>query len=51
VIHIANPKITTLDAKTLKIKLQIQQEFATTAMNIFWKGKYFSMTQPSFLFF
>ena len=43
-IHIANPKITTWDAKTLKRKLQIQKELATTAMNSFLKGKYFSVT-------
>jgi len=36
-IYIANSKITTTDAKTLKIKLQIQKEFTTTAMNSFLK--------------
>jgi len=34
-VHIANPKITTLDAKTLKRKLQIQKELETTTTNSF----------------
>jgi hypothetical protein len=40
-IHAANPKIGTPDAKALKRKLQIQKELATTTMKTFFKGKFF----------
>jgi hypothetical protein len=43
-IHAANPKIGTPDAKALKRKLQIQKELATTTMKTFFKGKFFSVT-------
>ena len=43
-IYTANPKIVTPDAKTLKRKLQLQKELATTTMKTLLKGKYFSVT-------
>ena len=44
VIHTANSKIATPNAKIMKRKLQIQTELATIVMKSFLEGKYFSVT-------